>query len=122
MNKTITTKDTWGNERTYEITKKIPVNFFVWNIGENVGTHEYIPVAEWLNPENKDDYSINPETVKAVPVSPEEWAKLDKAVNVGVNSLKTAEKALKSKRRGYWSDRKRKAAEMTIEIFLKISE
>lgn len=121
MKRTITTKNTWGKESTYEVVKKIPFGFFVWNIGENMGTHEYIIIAEDLHPEDKDDYSINTETVKAVPISPDEWEKLDKAANVGVNNLKTAEKALKSKRRGYWSDRKRKAAEMTIDIFKRIS-
>ena len=122
MKRTITTKDTWGKENTYEIIDKIPSNFFVWNIGENIGTHEYIAIAEWLEPGNKDNYSIKPETVKVIPVKPDEWEKLNKAASVGIDSLKTAEKALRSKRRGYWSDRKRKVAEMTIDIFRKISE
>ena len=106
----------------FEIVEKIPVGFFVWNIGENMGTHEYIPVCEDLHPEDKDDYSINPATLKTVKVSPEEWEKLDKAANWGVGNLKQAEKALKSKRRGYTSDRKRAAAELTIEIFRRICE
>ena len=106
----------------FEIVEKIPVGFFVWNIGENMGTHEYIPVCEDLHPENKDDYSINQATLKAVKVSPEEWEKLDEAANWGVGNLKQAEKALKSKRRGYTSDRKRAAAELTIEIFRRICE
>ena len=106
----------------FEIVEKIPVGFFVWNIGENMGTHEYIPVCEDLHPEDKDDYSINPATLKAVKVSPEEWEKLDKAANWGVGNLKQAEKALKSKRRGYTSDRKRAAAELTIEIVRRICE
>ena len=83
----------------FEIVEKIPVGFFVWNIGENMGTHEYIPVCEDLHPEDKDDYSINPATLKAVKVSPEEWEKLNKAANWGIGNLKQAEKALKSKRR-----------------------
>lgn len=106
----------------FEIVEKIPARFFVWNIGENMGTHEYIPVCEDLHPEDKDDYNINPATLKAVKVSPEEWEKLDKAANWGVGNLKQAEKALKSKRRGYTSDRKRAAAELTIEIFRRICE
>ena len=106
----------------FEIVEKIPVGFFIWNIGENMGTHEYIPVCEDLHPEDKDDYSINPATLKAVKVSPEEWEKLDKAANWGVGNLKQAEKALKSKRHGYTSDRKRAAAELTIEIFRRICE
>ena len=87
-----------------------------------MGTHEYIPICEKLHPENKDDYSINPATLKAVKVTPEKWEKLSDAASVGVNSLQTAAKALKSKRRGYWSDRKRAAAELTIEIFRRICE
>ena len=106
----------------FEIVEKIPVGFFVWNIGENMGTHEYIPVCEDLHPEDKDDYRINPATLKAVKVSPEEWEKLDKAANWGVGNLKQAEKALKSKRRGYTYERERAAAELTIEIFRRICE
>ena len=111
-----------GKTDVFEIVDKIPARFFVWNIGENMGTHEYIPVCEDLHPEDKDDYNINPATRKAVKVSPEEWEKLDKAANWGVGNLKQAEKALKSKRRGYTSDRKRAAAELTIEIFRRICE
>lgn len=104
----------------FEIVEKIPVRFFVWNIGENMGTHEYIPVCENLHPENKNDYSVNPATLKAVKVTPDEWKKLNKAASWGVGNLKQAEKALKSKRHGYTSDRKRAAAELTIEIFRRI--
>ena len=113
---------TFGSTDIFEIVDKIPAKFFVWNIGKNMGTHEYIPVCEDLRPEDKDDYNINPATLKAVKVSPEEWEKLDKAANWGIGNLKQAEKALKSKRRGYWSDRKREAANATIEIFRRICE
>ena len=106
----------------FEIVEKIPVGFFIRNIGENMGTHEYIPVCEDLHPEDKDNYEINKATLKAVKVAPDEWEKLDKAANWGVGNLKQAEKALKSKRRGYTSDRKRAAAELTIEIFRRICE
>mgnify|MGYP006935838483 FL=1 len=111
----------FGKTDVFEIVGRIPTNFFVWNIGENMGTHEYIPICEDLHPEDKENYEINPVTLKAVKVTPEEWKKLSDAASVGVNSLQTAAKALKSKRRGYWSDRKRAAAELTIDIFMKIS-
>lgn len=111
-----------NNIHVFLIVEKIPAGFFIWNIGENMGTHEYIPLCEDLHPENKDDYSINPETLKAVKVSPDEWEKLNKAASVGVGNLKAAEKALKNKRRGYWSDRKRAAAELAISIFCRICE
>lgn len=106
----------------FEIVDKIPAGFFVWNIGENMGTHEYIPVCEDLHPEDKDNYEINAATLKAVKVAPDEWEKLNKAAHWGVGNLKQAEKAIKSKRHGYTSDKKRAAAELTIEIFRKICQ
>lgn len=106
----------------FEIVEKIPVRFFIWNIGENMGTHEYIPVCEDLHPEDKDNYEINTTTLKAVKVAPDEWKKLDKAASWGVGNLKQAEKALKSKRKGYTAGRKRAVAELTIDIFHRICE
>ena len=105
----------------FEIVEKIPIHYFVWNIGENMGTDEYIPICEDLHPEDKDNYEINPNTVKAIKLSVEEVKALRKAASVGINSKKTAEKALKSKRRGYWSDRKRAEAKKTIDIFNRIT-
>ena len=67
-NNTLTTKDTFGNIRTYEITEYIPAHFFVWNIGKNMGNEEYIPICEQLYPglpkSNPESYAINPETGK----------------------------------------------------------
>ena len=120
-NKTITTKDTFGKSRSYEVVEKIPSGFFVWNIGENMGHDEYIPLCEDLHPEDKDNYEINTSTLKAIRLSREEVETLREAASVGINSKKTAERALKSKRRGYWSDRKRAEAEKTIDIFKRIT-
>lgn len=122
MKNEITTTDTFGKSRSYEVVEKIPSGFFVWNIGENMGTDEYIPVCEDLHPEDKDNYEINPYTLKAIRLSVEEVKALRKAASVGINSKRTAERALKSKRRGYWSDRKRAEAEKTIEILKRITE
>ena len=122
MKKTITTKDTFGKSSSYEVVEKIPVGFFVWNIGENMGTDEYIPICEDLHPEDKDNYEIKTSTLKAIKLSREDVEALREAAQVGINSKKTAERALKSKRRGYWSDRKREQAEKTIDIFKRITE
>ena len=118
---TITSEIIW-NTHKFQIVKKIPEGFFVWNIGENMGSDEWIPLAQGLKLGDKENFDINPDTLKALRLKPEEVQILRKAAGIGVNNLKTAERALKSKRRGYWSDRKRKAAEMTIDIFRKISE
>ena len=105
----------------FEIVEKIPVGFFVWNIGENMGTHEYIPVCEDLHPEDKEDFEIDTTSLKAIRLSIDEVKALRQAASWGVNSKATAEKALKSKRKGYNADRKRKAATATIEIFERIT-
>ena len=120
-NKIFTKSNLCERQDAFEIVDKIPANFFVWNIGENMGSDEYIPLAQDLNPGDKENFEINLHTLKAICLNPEEVQILRKAAAVGVNNIKTAEKALRSKRRGYWSDRKRKAAEMTIDIFRKIS-
>lgn len=109
-----------GND-IFEIVEKIPSNYFIWNIGENMGTDEYIPICEDLQPEDKDSYDINASTLKAIKLSREEVETLREAAHIGIVSKKTAEKAIKSKRRGYWSDRKREQAEKTIDIFRRIT-
>lgn len=89
-------------ERTdiFEIVNKIPVGFFVWNIGENMGSDEYIPLAQDLKPGDKENFEINPNTLKAIKLQPEEVQLLRTAAGVGINNKTTAEKALKSKRKG----------------------
>ena len=121
MKKTIITKDTLGKSSSYEVVEKIPVGFFVWNIGENMGHDEYIPICEDLHPEDKDNYEIKTSTLKAIKLSREDVEALRKAASCGVNNKATAEKALKSKRTGYNADRKRKAATATIDIFKRIT-
>lgn len=105
----------------FEIVEKIPENYFVWNIGENMGTDEYIPLAEDLHPEDKDNYEINRHTLKAIKLNVEEVKLLRRASAVGINSKATAEKALRNKRHGYMSDRKKAEAENTIDVFERIS-
>ena len=92
---------------------------YIWNA---MGTHEYIPICEDLHPENKDNFEINVLTLKAVKVASDEWEKLNKAASWGVGNLQQAEKAIKSKRKGYTAGRKRTVAELTIDIFRRICE
>ena len=80
----------------FEIVEKIPSDYFVWNIGENMGTDEYIPICEDLHPEDKDSYDINASTLKAIKLSREEVETLREAAHIGIVSKKTAEKAQKS--------------------------
>ena len=105
----------------FEIVEKIPADFFVWNIGDNMGHDEYIPLCKDLHPEDKENFEIDSTTLKAIKLPINEVKALRQAAHWGVNSKATAEKALKSKRTGYNADRKRKAAAATIEIFERIT-
>lgn len=120
-NQIITSENIFGSHK-FKIVEKIPSNYFVWNIGENMESDIYIPICQDLHPGDKDDYQINTETLKAIKLTVEEVKALRNAASVGINSIQTAQKALKSKRRGYLSDRKREQAQKTIKIFEKISE
>lgn len=60
------TSEVLGKTDVYKIVEKIPFGFYVWNIGKNMGSDEYIPLCQDLYPEIKDDYSINPDTLKAI--------------------------------------------------------
>lgn len=120
-NQIITSENIFGSHK-FKIVKKIPSNYFVWNIGENMESDIYIPICQDLHPGNKDDYQINTETLKAIKLTAEEVKALRSAASVGINSIQTAQKALKSKRCGYLSDRKREQAQKTIKIFEKISD
>lgn len=103
----------------FEIVEKIPAGFFVWNIGDNMGHDEYIPICKDLH---KEDFEIDTTDLKAIKLPIEEVKALRQAARCGVVSKATAEKALKSKRKGYNADRKRKAASATIEIFERITD
>ena len=56
------------NGRQFEIVENIPVNYIIWNIGENM-VDGYLPLCELLAPELqefKGGRSINTETLKAI--------------------------------------------------------
>ena len=105
----------------FEIVEKIPAGFFVWNIGDNMGLDEYIPICKDLHPGDKDNFEIDTASLKAIKLPINEVKALRQAASWGVNSKSTAEKALKSKRTGYNADRKKKAATATIDIFKRIT-
>lgn len=109
------------NTHTFEVVEKIPAGYFVWNIGDNMEHDDYIPICEKAHPNDPESYDIKVTTLKAIHFDPADVKKLREAAHWSVTNLATAEKALKSKRRGYMSDRKRKSAEITIEIFRKIT-
>ena len=113
-----------GNN-TFDVVEKIPVGFFVWNIGDNM-TDGYIPLCERLYPDvNEDDlryYSINTNTLKAIKLNEDEVLMLRNAAYWGIKSKKTAQKAIRCKRSGYLNQKMRYCAIQTINIFDRITE
>lgn len=121
INANTITSESLFNTHTFEIVKKIPAGFFVWNIGENMGSDEYIPLCQAMNPADKSDCRINVSTLKAIKLNIEDVKALRSAAEWGITSQKKAEKALKSKRKGYISNHKRAEAAKTINIFKAIT-
>lgn len=115
------TKNTFGEITSYKVVEKIPAGFEVWNIGENMGTDEYIPLCEKLHPENKKDYSINRDTVKAIKLNPDDVKILREAAGYGASNIINCEKALRRQPKSYMARRKYELAKKALPIFEKIS-
>ena len=115
---TITTRSRWGTESTYTIVNEIPAGFFVWNIGENMGTSEYIPLCEAVAP--KSD-SINPDTLKAVKLPAGEVAILRKAAHCGVTSKSRAIATLNRQAKSTFQKKKKALAAAALPILEAIT-
>ena len=120
--KEIKTVDNWCQKCSFEIVKKIPEGYFVWNIGENMGIDNYIPIATKKYPGNKDCYEIEPNTLKAIELDPEEVKILRNAAGYGVIDYKSAKKSANRKNtKSYLMRRKKEYAEKAIGIFERIT-
>ena len=87
--KTITTKGL--NPHTFEIVDHVPAGFIIWNIPTD-DMKGYLPLCEMMNPTNKKDFSINPDTLKAIKVDDNEA--LVKASMYGASTLKKAKREM----------------------------
>ncbi len=74
----------------FEIVKKIPHDFFVWNIGECMNSDNLIPLCERKSGGNP--YEIELTTLKAIVLSRDEVQLIRKAAGYGINSLAAARK------------------------------
>ena len=106
----------WGRMDTYEIVDKIPSGYFVWNIAPIGDDEDYIPLAQW---EDKENCTVRLDTLKAIKVGADKAKIISKAASVGVNTKKTAERAVFGKR---VNNLKRGRAMLALPIFEQISE
>lgn len=109
-------------QHTYEVVDHIPNGFFVWNIGDNMGTCDYIPLCEWLHPEDKDCYAIRESTLKALPLKRPDVLILRRSARYGINDLKSAKRALNRKAKTEYMKEKQKLAKLAIEILEEVTK
>lgn len=119
----VITKDSWGRELTYEVVEVIPPRFSVWNIGEHMGSDEYIPLCEPANLEEpyRGLSAINPNTLKAIKLPKEEVLLLRKAAMTGIRSLNEAHSVICKSAKTRYSKKRRRLAVKALAIFERIT-
>ncbi len=122
----VTTKDSWGRELTFEAVEKIPPRFSVWNIGEHMGSEEYIPLCEPINlceleEQYRDLCAINPNTLKAIKLPKEEVLLLRKAAMTGIRSLNEAHSVIREPARNQYQKKRRRLAVKALAVFERIT-
>lgn len=103
----------------FEIVDKIPKRFFVWNIGNNMVTDEYIPLCESTRPNDPECFDINANTLKAIRLDKESVKFLRHVAHYGCNSLESCIRKIHDKNN---SDEEKANAYKAYNIFVKISE
>ena len=91
--------DMYG-KHIFEIVDKVPSNYSVWNIGECMGTDEFIPFCRpcWSKHELN---TIDPDSLKAIKLDPKDVMILRKAAHRGINSKRSAIACKRKKRQMY---------------------
>jgi hypothetical protein len=107
---------------TFQIVNSVNSNYRVWNIGENMGRPDLIPLCQMENARDHENFNIRRDTLKAIRLPECEVRILRAAAGYGISSLQEARKALKSKRHGWMQDKKRELAERSLPVFERIYE
>lgn len=111
-----------NGKHTFEIVEKIPKNYFIWNIGANMETPDYIPICEKLHPENRESYDINVNTLKCIKLKREDVIYLRKAANYGITNLQKAKRAVKSNPKSNHAYYKKMYAIDVLNVLERITE
>lgn len=100
----------------FEIVKKIPRGFFVWDIGECMNSNVLIPLCE---PKiGGEPYEIESATLKAIKLPPHEVELIHKAAGWGINSLAAARRYTEINTNPYMKE----LAEKVLPIYKRITE
>lgn len=74
----------------FEVVERIPANYIVWNIGNNM-VNGYLPFAQPLGYGHK----IDTETLKAIPLEQEKINTVNYAASEGLNTIEKMENYIK---------------------------
>lgn len=111
----------YGTIYNFEIVKKVPASYSVWCLPE-ICDGEYIPFCMTVQPENKDCYDVNINTIKAIKVTKEEAAILSEAAHYGAGSLVKAKKLLNRTAKTTYMKNKQEKARKALPILEKITK
>ena len=112
----IITNKTLFNTHNFEVVKKIPQRYFIWNIGDNM-TSGYLPLCESAN-DPEYPYNINATTLKAIKMDEKERKILKKVAGYGYTSKNAKKSDIKRVIKYCGED----IANQAAEIFERISE
>lgn len=110
----------FGTTYIFEVVEKIPKGFSVWPISP-VGDGEYTPICETVNPDDKNCYDVNINTLKAIKLSKEESEILFKSAIAGDGTLKKAKTTLKRVAKTTTMRRRQERAEKSLPILERIT-
>lgn len=110
--------DEYGN--VFEVVNSVPDGFEVWNIPQTDEFGEYVPLFEPMRPDDAGCTDVNPDTLKAVMMTPDAAARLHRAACYGIRSLRDAERAAANKRSGFLSGKKRELANEAMADFREL--
>ena len=94
-NEIITVSEINSPTYIFKILESMPKGYGVWNIGEHMGTDEYIPCCESISAEQP--YHINPNTLIAIKLPYEEILILRKAASRYGGTVRALKRALRRK-------------------------
>lgn len=104
----------YGTTYDFEIVKKIPYGFEVWNIPE-IGNGEYIPICQTV------DYNVNVNTLKAIKLSKSEVTILSKAADAGIKTVAKAKRTLSRTAKTAYARENQRRAEKALTILERIT-
>lgn len=103
----------------FEIVKKVPPRYKVWNIGRHMRSDKFLPLCEplSLDPNSDQYYHVNPDTLKCIELPKDELEFLrDEAAFYGIKDKASARIGMATR-----DSHKRDVAKRALEIFERIS-